>query len=258
MRHPAGNPSQVGQEKGDLGRADNTTFESSALSRHLRPGSHGPRSSEPEFTWVEHGSGSLLDVGPPPTRSDTRGSDSPDAMTSHLVTRPLVQSGGQDIKERSGTRPPSTPPRLFFEPCTPSDLRPDQSPRPRCVFPSSTSTTAHGTNNGCSGSQPRRFSTTVPPPKPGPGTPPTEGSKNTALYVGAAAVGLGGLYYYYVVSDPRAQSDAERLKRKSGELGDAAKDSARSKIEQGQEKMDEYRVRALWPLLRHAIDIPAF
>jgi len=88
---------------------------------------------------------------------------------------------------------------------------------------------------------PRRFSTTVPPPKPGPGTPPTEGSKNTALYVGAAAVGLGGLYYYYVVSDPRAQSDAERLKQKSGELGDTAKDSVRNKVEQGQEKMDEYR-----------------
>ena len=104
------------------------------------------------------------------------------------------------------------------------------------------------TNNACSGLQPRRFSTTVPPPKPGPGTPPTEGFKNTALYVGAAAVGLGGLYYYYV-SDPRAQSDAERLKQKSGELGDTAKDSVRNKVEQGQEKMDEYRVRALWPLV---------
>ena len=87
--------------------------------------------------------------------------------------------------------------------------------------------------------QPRRFSTTVPPPKPGSGTPPSEGSKNTTLYVGAAALGLGGLYYYYVISDPRAQN----VKQKSRELGDAAKDSAQNKLHQGQEKVDEYRVR---------------
>jgi len=88
---------------------------------------------------------------------------------------------------------------------------------------------------------PRRFSTTVPPPKPGPGTPPSEGSRNTTLYVGAAAVGLGGLYYYYFMWDPRARSDAERMKQKSRELGDAAKDSAHNKLQQGQDKVDEYR-----------------
>ena len=92
--------------------------------------------------------------------------------------------------------------------------------------------------------QPRRFSTTVPPPKPGSGTPPSEGSKNTALYVGAAAVGLGGLYYYYM-SDPRARSDAERVKQKSHELSDTAKDSVHNKLQQGQNKVDEFRVRAL-------------
>jgi len=88
---------------------------------------------------------------------------------------------------------------------------------------------------------PRRFSTTVPPPKPGPGTPPSDGSKNTALYVGTAALGLGGLYYYYVISDPRVRGDAERMKQKSRELGDAAKDSAHNKLHQGQDKADEYR-----------------
>jgi len=89
---------------------------------------------------------------------------------------------------------------------------------------------------------PRRFSTTVPPPNPGPGTPPSEGSKNTALYVGAAAAGLGGLYYYYyVMSDPRAQSDAERVKQKSRELGDTAKDSVHNKLQRGQDRVDEYR-----------------
>jgi len=93
--------------------------------------------------------------------------------------------------------------------------------------------------------QPRRFSTTVPPPKPGPGTPPSEGSRNTTLYVGAAAVGLGGLYYYYFMSDPRARSDAERMKQKSRELGDTVKDSAHNKLQQGQDKADEYRVRAV-------------
>jgi len=94
--------------------------------------------------------------------------------------------------------------------------------------------------------QPRRFSTTVPPPKPGPGTPSSEGSKNTALYVGAAAVGLGGLYYYYyVMPDSRAQGDAERVRQKSRELGDTARDSVHNKLQQGQDKVDEYRVRAV-------------
>ena len=95
--------------------------------------------------------------------------------------------------------------------------------------------------------QPRRFSSTVPPPNPGPGTPPSEGSKNTALYVGAAAVGLGGLYYYYYASDPRARSDAERVKQKSHELSDTTKDSVHNKLQQGQNKVDEYRVRVLQP-----------
>jgi len=95
--------------------------------------------------------------------------------------------------------------------------------------------------------QPRRFSTTVPPPKPGPGTSPSEGSKNTALYVGVAAAGLGGLYYYYyyVMSDPHAQGDAERVKQKSRELGDAAKASVHNQLQQGQDKADEYRVRTV-------------
>lgn len=92
-------------------------------------------------------------------------------------------------------------------------------------------------------SQPRRFSTTVPPPKPGFGAPPSEGSKNTTLYVGAAAVGLGGLYYYYYLSDSHAQGDAERVKQKSRELGETAKDSAHHKLQQGQDKVEEYRVR---------------
>lgn len=75
--------------------------------------------------------------------------------------------------------------------------------------------------------------------------PPSDGSRNTALYFGAAAVGLGGLYYYYVVADPRAQNDAERLKQKSRELGETAKDSAHHKLQQGKDKVDEYRVRAV-------------
>jgi hypothetical protein len=57
-------------------------------------------------------------------------------------------------------------------------------------------------------------------------------------------VGLGGLYYYYFVADSRAQSDAERVKQKSRELGDAAKDSVHHKLQQGQDKVDEYRVCA--------------
>ena len=57
---------------------------------------------------------------------------------------------------------------------------------------------------------------------------------------------LGGLYYYYYVSDPRARSDAERLKQRSRELGDTAKDSAHNKLRQGQGKVDEYMVRAIW------------
>ena len=65
------------------------------------------------------------------------------------------------------------------------------------------------------------------------------------FYVGAAALGLGGLYYYYVSSDPRARGDAERIKQKSRELGDTAKDSAHNKVHQGQDKVDEYRVRAV-------------
>jgi len=88
---------------------------------------------------------------------------------------------------------------------------------------------------------PRRFATTAPPPRPGPGTPPSKGPKNTTLYVGAAAVALGGLYYYYAVFDPRSRADAERLKRKSHELGDTVKDSAHNKLRQGQGKVDEYR-----------------
>jgi len=93
--------------------------------------------------------------------------------------------------------------------------------------------------------QRRRFSTTAPPPKPGPGAPPPKDSKNSALYVGVAAAGLGGLYYYYyVMSDPRVQGDAERVKQKSRELGDTAKASVHNQLQQGQEKADEYRVRA--------------
>lgn len=57
-------------------------------------------------------------------------------------------------------------------------------------------------------------------------------------------MGLGGLYYYYFKADPRAQSDAERMKQKSRELGETAKDSAHRKLQQGQDKVDEYRVRA--------------
>ena len=90
--------------------------------------------------------------------------------------------------------------------------------------------------------QPRRFSTTFPPPKPGSGTRPPEESKNTALYVGAAAVGLGGLYYYYYMADSRSQSDAERVKQKSQELNEAVKDSAHRKLHQGQDKVDEFKV----------------
>lgn len=93
--------------------------------------------------------------------------------------------------------------------------------------------------------QPRRFLSTVPPPKPGSGTPPSEGSQNTALYVGAAAVGLGGLYYYYFMSDSRGRSDAERMKQKSRELSETAKDSAQHKLQQGQDRAEEYRVRAI-------------
>ena len=95
--------------------------------------------------------------------------------------------------------------------------------------------------------QPRRPFATVPPPKPGPGTPPSESSNNTVLYVGAAAVGLGGLYYYYAIADPRTRGDAERVRQKSRELGDTAKDSARNKLQQGQDKVDEYRVRSVRP-----------
>jgi hypothetical protein len=42
--------------------------------------------------------------------------------------------------------------------------------------------------------------------------------------------------------DPRAQRDVERLKQKSHELGDTAKDSVHNKLQQGQDKVDEYRV----------------
>ena len=58
-------------------------------------------------------------------------------------------------------------------------------------------------------------------------------------------MGLGGLYYYYVVSDPRAQGDAQRMKQKSRELSDTAKDSAHNKLQQGQGKVDDYMVRAV-------------
>lgn len=54
---------------------------------------------------------------------------------------------------------------------------------------------------------------------------------------------LGGLYYYYAVFDPRSRADAERIKRKSHELGDTVKDSTHNKLRQGQGKVDEYRVR---------------
>ena len=40
------------------------------------------------------------------------------------------------------------------------------------------------------------------------------------------------------------KGDAERMKQKSRELGDTAKDSAHNKLHQGQGKVDEYRVRA--------------
>ena len=43
------------------------------------------------------------------------------------------------------------------------------------------------------------------------------------------------------------RGDAERLKQKSRELGDTAKDSAHNKLHQGQDKVDEYRVRAVGP-----------
>jgi hypothetical protein len=45
--------------------------------------------------------------------------------------------------------------------------------------------------------------------------------------------------------DPRAQRDVERLKQKSHELGDTAKDSVHNKLQQGQDKVDEYRVCAV-------------
>ena len=45
------------------------------------------------------------------------------------------------------------------------------------------------------------------------------------------------------MSDSHAHSDAERLKQKSGELGDAARDSVHNKLQQGQNKVDDYRVR---------------
>ena len=47
------------------------------------------------------------------------------------------------------------------------------------------------------------------------------------------------------MSDPRVQGDAERVRQKSRELGDTAKDSAHNKLQQGQDKVDEYRVRAV-------------
>ena len=57
-------------------------------------------------------------------------------------------------------------------------------------------------------------------------------------------MGLGGLYYYYyVASDPRARGDAERMKQKSRELEATAKDAVHNKLQQGQDKVDEYRVR---------------
>ena len=46
--------------------------------------------------------------------------------------------------------------------------------------------------------------------------------------------------------DPRARADHERLKQKSRELGEAGKDSVHNKLQQGQDKADEYRVRAVW------------
>ncbi|KAF9792577.1 hypothetical protein BJ322DRAFT_1030063 [Thelephora terrestris] len=136
-------------------------------------------------------------------------------MTSHLVIWP----GGRAIKEQNA--------RLLFLHLTTTilfamhSLRSATRPITRSVS--------------------RRFSTTVPPLKPGPGTPPSEDSKNTALYVGTAAVGLGGLYYYYFMSSSHARSDAERVKQKSRELGETAKDSAHHKLQQGQDKVDEYR-----------------
>ena len=45
------------------------------------------------------------------------------------------------------------------------------------------------------------------------------------------------------MSDPHAQGDAERLKQKSGELRDTVKDSVHSKLQQDQDKVDEYRAR---------------
>ena len=50
------------------------------------------------------------------------------------------------------------------------------------------------------------------------------------------------------MTDPRARGDAERMKQKSRELGEAAKDSAQHKLHQGQDKADEYRVRAVLSL----------
>lgn len=47
------------------------------------------------------------------------------------------------------------------------------------------------------------------------------------------------------MSDPRVQGDAERVRQKSRELGDTAKDSVHNKLQQGQDKVDEYRVRAV-------------
>ena len=41
----------------------------------------------------------------------------------------------------------------------------------------------------------------------------------------------------------RAQGDADRVKQKSRELADTAKDSAHNKLQQGHDKVDEYRVR---------------
>lgn len=148
--------------------------------------------------------------------------------------------------EKNETPPPSTPPRLFCELCYLSGLRLEPSRGLRYASHSLVALIVCCTDNMI-WSQPRRLSTAAPPPKPGPGTHNPEDSKNTALYVGAAAVGLGGLYYYYAYAtlEPQARPDAERVKQKSHELGDAAKDSAHNKLQQGQNKVDEYRVRTV-------------
>ena len=47
------------------------------------------------------------------------------------------------------------------------------------------------------------------------------------------------------MTDSRAQSDAERVRQKSRELGETARDSAHHKLQQGQDKVDEYKVRSV-------------